>query len=166
MGGEGDQGQPAPIGWPGFSWRLGFVLACVPFATVLSAIATMTRWGSRTLTAARPRPPPQTPNPNSYPRTPSPSKPKPNPAPNPPPQEFASKRAKGIPAEIKSYPGQPHGFSLRGNVSTSAKAASDAFDAGIAFLKEHLAAAAPSGAAKPAPAAKAAPATAAAGAKP
>ncbi|GBF90484.1 hypothetical protein Rsub_03480 [Raphidocelis subcapitata] len=85
-------------------------------------------------------------------------------------KEFAKKRAKGIPAEIKAYKGQPHGFALRGNVTTSAKAASDAFDAGIAFLKKNLAAApagAAAAAAKPAAAAaKPAPAGAGAAAKP
>eukprot|EP00775_Hariotina_reticulata_P004690 gene4690-4942_t len=51
------------------------------------------------------------------------------------------KASKGIDASITSFPGQPHGFSLRGDSSeaATAKAATAAFENGVEFKKKHLA---------------------------
>jgi hypothetical protein len=50
------------------------------------------------------------------------------------------KRAGGLDATIVNYPGQAHGFSLRGNSNDTAvaQAATTAFDAGKTFLDKHL----------------------------
>lgn len=53
---------------------------------------------------------------------------------------FTAKRAKGGRAYITNYPGMPHGYALRGNLSDPAwaKASTTAFDEGVKFLKEYL----------------------------
>lgn len=50
------------------------------------------------------------------------------------------KAAKGIDASIANFPGQPHGFSLRGDSSepATATAAAATFNNGLAFMKKHL----------------------------
>ncbi len=56
-------------------------------------------------------------------------------------QAFAAKAAAGTPAVLAVFPGQEHGFALRGNATEPGvrKASAAAFDAGLAFLKMHLA---------------------------
>lgn len=54
---------------------------------------------------------------------------------------LARKRAGGLDAAITAYPGQAHGFSLRGQQGDAkVREASDtAFKAGLEFLDKHLA---------------------------
>lgn len=53
---------------------------------------------------------------------------------------FATKRSKGVDAVITSYPGMPHGFALRGNLTDKAwaKASNTAFTQGMQFLQARL----------------------------
>lgn len=52
---------------------------------------------------------------------------------------LADKRAQGLDAQLTYYPGQPHGYSLRGGSDPNAtESATAAFNAGAAFLQKHL----------------------------
>lgn len=53
---------------------------------------------------------------------------------------FRAKRAQGIDARLKYYPGMRHGFTVRGdpNNATIVKAAEDAFNKGAEFLAKYL----------------------------
>lgn len=83
-------------------------------------------------------------------------------------KSFASKRsagaggAGGLDLEARAFPGMPHGFALRGNMSDPEwlAASNAAFDNGAAFLAKHLLPAGAAAAAGGAPAAVVAPAAA------